>query len=263
MWSSLSNEQKNAHFRIIIKTVLKGQQPRKLVCSYVCVDTSKRSFKRSCYLRSCQLPVISFPCKLVSRKRLGVSASGKAVSGIARLRSLPSSNRLPLVCGHLDALVELCLPCWETRTSLLEALLETAAVLCLLHYSLMQRKQPRCSFYVREPFRSTLLCVLLFPFVFSPKRVRVSCAPQLSGSSWRDKIVAITFPSLAFAWNWGFERKMWQCGQQTVSVRHGACLSSLPHKLMAFGQVGQWLSEIAFQKRSTSPQILSGLLWSC
>jgi len=99
--------------------ILKQLQPRKHVCSYICADRSKRSFKASCCLRLCQLPVLSFPCKLVSRdsrRKLGFSASGEAVSDIAKLRSLSSSNRLPPVWGHQDALVELRLPCWETLT---------------------------------------------------------------------------------------------------------------------------------------------------
>lgn len=196
--------------------LLQGQQPRKLLCSYGSVDTSKGSFKGSCYLRLCQLPVISFPCNLVSRRRLGVSASGKAVSGIAKLRSLSSSNRLPPVCGHLDALVELCLPCWETWTSLLE-LCWKLLPFCVYSTTAWCRGDS-CGVPSMSGSLSVACCYVscFFPFVFSPKRVQVSCVPQLSGSSWRDKIVAATFPSLAFAfvsWNlrfWKENTKMWQ-----------------------------------------------------
>lgn len=53
------------------------QQHRKLLCSYICANVSKGTFKASCCLWSCQLPVLSFPCSLDSRKSLGVSALEK------------------------------------------------------------------------------------------------------------------------------------------------------------------------------------------
>lgn len=56
----------------------------------------------------------------VSQHQLKPFVSGKGLLMEPGTKSLSGSNTLIPVSGHQDALVELCLPCWETLTSLPE-----------------------------------------------------------------------------------------------------------------------------------------------
>lgn len=193
--------------------LLKGRQPRKLLCSYICGDINKRSFKISLLkLMSAlfsQCPVLPFPCNMVSRKRLRVPAySESIVLDIAKPRSFSSaktpSHAWPSGC--CGGAVSLLLKDIHISST---ALLEIAAILCLLLYSLSSR-DGHCTASVGKTLCSTLVWLLYFAFLFFFPQSRVCalfilscrdhiCPGELSGGSWRAETVAIAFPSFPFS----------------------------------------------------------------
>lgn len=88
------------------------------------------------------------------------------------------------------------------------ALLEIAAILCLLLYSLSSR-DGHCAASVGKTLCSTLVWLLYFAFFFFFSQSRAYalfilscrdhiCRGELSGGSWRAEMVAIAFPSFPF-----------------------------------------------------------------